>query len=309
MPASAPACSEPATQMARPEHRGGHREHRVTMQRLAEEEARQQRGDERRGAEHDQHVGDRRQAEREDEGDEAAGKQHGAGEQRERRHCARRSARRGAARSAAATLRQPGTPIARTTRPMPAESMWRTITPAVLKIVAAPTAQATPTARRNSRGSGARFHGKETVNTDSTCPRPSIPSTCRRSGHAFRGGRRSADARRAARQPISPTCRRIPASASAFRMADRTGDILLGMLDRPADAASGASAGHPGARPDRLRGQLPCPERGAASARSRLSRAAAERARRRRLARIAASTITSAAPRTSAACCRNCPTS
>ncbi len=42
MPASAPACNDPATLMAR-QHGRSHGEDGVTMQRLAEEEARQQR--------------------------------------------------------------------------------------------------------------------------------------------------------------------------------------------------------------------------------------------------------------------------
>jgi hypothetical protein len=63
------------------QHGDGHGEDRVTMQRLAQKEARQQCGDERRGAEHQQHVRDRGQAKGEDEAHETSGKQHGAGKQ------------------------------------------------------------------------------------------------------------------------------------------------------------------------------------------------------------------------------------
>jgi len=55
----------------------------VTVYWLAEKKAGQQRGDERGGAEHKQHVGDRREAERKDEADETSGKQDGAREQRQ----------------------------------------------------------------------------------------------------------------------------------------------------------------------------------------------------------------------------------
>ena len=41
-----------------------------------------------------------------------------------------------------------------------------------------------------------------------------------------------------------------------FPMADRSGDILLGMLDRPAAPQRRPSAGDSGARPHRLREQL-----------------------------------------------------
>ena len=47
----------------------------MAVQRFAEEKAREQGGDERRGAEHQQHIGDRGEAQRQDEGDEAAGQQ------------------------------------------------------------------------------------------------------------------------------------------------------------------------------------------------------------------------------------------
>ncbi|GEP56077.1 hypothetical protein RSO01_32430 [Reyranella soli] len=52
------------------------------MDRLPEEDAREQRGDEGRGTEHQQHVGDRREPQRQDEAHETSGKQHGAREQR-----------------------------------------------------------------------------------------------------------------------------------------------------------------------------------------------------------------------------------
>ena len=65
----------------KPEHRGGHGEDRVTMQRFAEKEARQQCRDERCRAEHQQHVGNRGEAERENEAYETSGKQHGTGKQ------------------------------------------------------------------------------------------------------------------------------------------------------------------------------------------------------------------------------------
>ena len=122
-------------------------------------------------------------------------------------------------------------------------------------------------------------------------------------------GRRPADPRGVARSLPGPTWRRTPASACAFRMADRSGDILLGMLDRPAEPQANRPLvilvhGLTGCE-----NSVSCAERGAPSARSRLSRAAAERARLRRLARpIAASTTISAAPPISAACCRSCPT-
>ena len=46
-----------------------------------------------------------------------------------------------------------------------------------------------------------------------------------------------------------------------FCMADRSGDILVGMLDRPAAPQAEPSAGDSGARPHRLREQLACAER------------------------------------------------
>ena len=92
-------------------------------------------------------------------------------------------------------------------------------------------------------------------------------------------GRRLADDRgllAASGSDLSPhTSERV-----CFPMADRTGDILLGMLDRPAEPEPSRPLVDPGSRPYRLRGQLPHPERRAPSAGSRLSRAAPERARR-----------------------------
>ena len=92
-------------------------------------------------------------------------------------------------------------------------------------------------------------------------------------------------------------------------MADRSGDILVGMLDRPAEPQAG--------RPlvILVHGLTGCENSSYIlnAARHlldlRLSRAATEPARlRRHRVPIAASTITSAAPRISAACCRSCPT-
>ena len=94
-------------------------------------------------------------------------------------------------------------------------SMRRTMTPAVLKTAAAPTAYATPS-RAELCGGSRRFHRKRTVNTDSTCPRPSIPSNCRPSSRAFRGGARTCRRSRCCSAPTRPTWRRTPASACVF---------------------------------------------------------------------------------------------
>jgi len=59
----------------KPQHRHCHGQDRMAVQRLAQEETCQQRGDERRGAEHQQHIGDGGEAQRQDEGDETAGQQ------------------------------------------------------------------------------------------------------------------------------------------------------------------------------------------------------------------------------------------
>ena len=132
------------------------------MQRLAEEEARQQRGDERRGAEHDQHVGDRREAKREDEGDEASGKQHGAREQGAR-PALRTSIQHAAALPEQQWQHRDERPGRRSPeRHVPCrKSMCRTMTPAVLKIAAAPMAHRRRRPRVELSGKCARFHGKK----------------------------------------------------------------------------------------------------------------------------------------------------
>src|SRR5262249_38676009 len=111
-------------------------------------------------------------------------------------------------------------------------SMWRTITPAVLKIIAAPTAQATPTAavelREVSRVFMARnceygFDVPPSIDSLELPPfRPRFPWW-------------SADLQTIAvllgtyQSDLSPhTSERV-----CFCMADRSGDILVGMLDRP----------------------------------------------------------------------------
>ena len=132
-----PAAS-PQRESASPHGRGAIASSGMAMQRLAEEEARQQGGDERRGAEHDQHVGDRREAERQDEGDHAAGQQRArSASSGAAAHCARRSRspRRcqnssGSIVSIIRTERQNDTSHA-------GSSMRRTMTPAVLKTAAA----------------------------------------------------------------------------------------------------------------------------------------------------------------------------
>ena len=53
----------------------------MTVQRHAEKQAREQRSDERGCAEHQQYIGDRGQAERQNEADETAGQQDGACDQ------------------------------------------------------------------------------------------------------------------------------------------------------------------------------------------------------------------------------------
>src|SRR4029079_13852488 len=117
-------------------------------------------------------------------------------------------------------------------------SMWRTMTPAVLKIVAAPIAQARPTAAVKLREVAPVFMAR-TCEYGFDVP-PSIDSL-----------------------DLPPFKPRFPwwgpdlqtlsvlihSSASdmsphmservCFPMADRTGDILLGMLDRPAERIAG----------------------------------------------------------------------
>ena len=131
-----------------------------------------------------------------------------------------------------------------------------------------------------------RFHGQSTVNTEFDVP-PSIDSLDLppfKPRFPWWG----ADLQtlsvllQSSASDMSPhTSERV-----CFPMADRTGDILLGMLDRPEERDRGPSAGDPGPRPDRLRGQRLHPERGAPSARSGLSGPAPQRTRRRPLARL-----------------------
>ena len=59
--------------------------------------------------------------------------------------------------------------------------------PPVLKTTAAVMAQMAPTVLELSP-LDPRFHDQSTVNTESACPRLSIPWTCRPSSHASRGG-------------------------------------------------------------------------------------------------------------------------
>ena len=58
---------------------------------------------------------------------------------------------------------------------------------------------------------------KQTVNTDSTCPRPSIPSTCRPSSRAFRGGARTC---RRSRCCSAPPVRPVTAHQRARVLSD-----------------------------------------------------------------------------------------
>ena len=131
-----------------------------------------------------------------------------------------------------------------------------------------------------------RFHDQPTVNTESACPRPSIPWTCRPSSHAFRGGVQTFRPCPSCFGRLRRTCHRTRASVSASPMADRTADILLGMLDRPAGAHRRPAAGDTGARPYRVRGQRLYAQRRAPSARPELSGAAPQRTWRRTLARL-----------------------
>ncbi len=96
-----------------------------------------------------------------------------------------------------------------------------------------------PRAGRNLAGRWA-FSSKPKREYGPAVP-PSIDSSiCRPSSHAFRGGGGPADHRHptdlCSRLAISPHTR---ASAWPSPMADRTGDILLGMLDNPMEPVEG----------------------------------------------------------------------
>ena len=126
----------------------------MALQRLAEEEARQQGGRERRGAEHQQHVGDRRQAERQDEGDEAAGQQQRAQQKGGARIANVDQVCRAAARKAVAASWQRASAERQNDTSQAGRSIWRTITPAVLKTAAAPMAYGAPSAAELCDGTG-----------------------------------------------------------------------------------------------------------------------------------------------------------
>ncbi len=162
--------------------------------------------------------------------------------------------------------------------------MRRTMTPAVLKIVAAATAQTTPTAAAELREVARVFHGKKFVNTIRRAPSiDSLDLPPFRTALPLVGARTSrtiAVLLGTYRSDLSPhTSERM-----CFCMPDRSGDILGGHARSSRRPECRAPAGRPRARSYRCEEQFPCPERRSASSRARLSRAALEPARLRRIA-------------------------
>ncbi len=186
----------------------------MAVQRFTEEQAGEQRGDERRGAEHQQDVGDRRQPERQDEGDEAARQQERAQQKR----------RPGIADvdQQAATLPEEqwqhgGNQQGRTPkRYIPGRQLDAAHDDARRAEDRCSAHGIEDAQRGGTRRTRQRCHAKQTVNTDSTCPRPSIPSNrliCRRSGRAFRGGARTCRPSRCSSAPTNRIFHRTRASA------------------------------------------------------------------------------------------------
>jgi predicted alpha/beta-fold hydrolase len=119
-------------------------------------------------------------------------------------------------------------------------SIRRTMTPAVLKTWRQTTAKSTPSRAELGRAGDVFIATNAFEYGFRPCPRPLILSICRPSSRVFRGGGPTSDHRGTA-DVVARATDLAPHTSErmAFPMADRTGDILLGMLDRPAAPAAG----------------------------------------------------------------------
>ena len=217
-------------------------------------------------------------------------------------------ARRGAARTSSGKIVATSRAERQNDTSQAGRSMRRTMTPAVLKTVAAPTAQATPSAAELCGGS-LRFHAQTNCEYGFDVP-PSIDSLELppfRPRFPWWGADLQTIAVLLAAYQVGPGAAHQRARVLSDGRSQRRHPARHA---RPAGGAAGRpAAGDSGARPHRLRGQLVRPERARAICSiAAIASCASTCAAAAPRGPIAASTTMSAAPPISAACCRSCPT-